>query len=271
MLWVLIFTGCFVESNGPVVIAHRGASGYAIEHTEAAKAMAHAQGADYIEQDVVLSQDGEFVVAHDVTMEETTNVEQQFPDRARSDGRFFFADFTWNEIQQLNLHERTRRGSNQPALPHRFPANAGQRVLRLSDEIRLIAGLNVTTGKQSGLYIELKSPSFHKKEFGYSMGEALLKLLATIGIQNESDRCFIQCFEMDELKDLHERSNCKFPLIQLLGTRPSDSDLRNIALYAKGIGPSLDILARRNANNEIVSTGLVESAKQSGLLVHPYT
>ena len=47
VLWVLILVGCFVESNGPVVIAHRGASGYAVEHTEAAKAMAHAQGADY--------------------------------------------------------------------------------------------------------------------------------------------------------------------------------------------------------------------------------
>ena len=271
LLWVLAWVCCFVDSNSPIVIAHRGASGYAVEHTEAAKALAHAQGADYIEQDVVLSKDGEFVVTHDITMEETTDVEQRFPDRARSDGRFYFADFTWSEIQQLSMHERVRRGSDQPALPHRFPANAEQRVLRLSDEIRLIAGLNAMTGKQTGLYIELKSPTFHKKEFGYSMGESLLKVLATLGIQSEDDRCFIQCFEMDELKDLHERLLCKLPLIQLLGKRPSDPELKSIALYSKGIGPSLDLLARRNANNAIVSSGLVEAAKQSGLLVHPYT
>ncbi len=269
--WVLTLLCCFLDSNGPIVIAHRGASGYAVEHTEAAKALAHAQEADYIEQDVVLSKDGEFVVTHDITMEETTNVEQRFPDRARVDGRFYFADFAWSEIQQLSMHERVRRGSDQPALSHRFPNNAGQRVLRLADEIRLIAGLNETTGKQAGLYIELKSPAFHKKEFGYSMGESLLKVLATLGIQNESDRCFIQCFEMEELKDLHERLQCNLPLIQLLGKRPSDSEMKSIALYSKGVGPSLELLASRNENNEIVSTGLVEAARQSGLLIHPYT
>ena len=233
--------------------------------------MAHAQGADYIEQDVVLSKDGEFVVSHDITMEETTNVEQRFPDRARSDGRFYFADFTSSEIQQLSMHERVRRGSDQPALPQRFPNHVGQRILRLSDEIRLIKGLNETTGNQTGFYIELKSPAFHKKEFGYSMGESLLKVLATLEIHSESDRCFIQCFESDELKDMHERLMCRLPLIQLLGKLPSDSEMEGITLYAKGIGPSLELLASRNENDEIVSTGLVEAARQFRLLGHPYT
>ncbi len=271
MLSVLTLLCCFGDFNGPIVIAHRGASGYVVEHTEAAKTLAHAQGSDYIEQDVVLSKDGEFVVTHDITMEETTNVEQQFPDRARSDGRYYFADFMWSEIQKLSMHERVLRGSEQPAFPHRFPGTAGQRVLRLSDEIKLITGLNETTRKQVGLYIELKSPAFHKKEFGYSMGESILRVLASLGIESEKDRCFIQCFEIDELKDLHDRVKCRLPLIQLLGKRPSDSEMKGIALYAKGIGPSLEILANRNESNEIVSTGLVESARQSGLLIHPYT
>jgi len=271
MLWILTLMCCFVDSGHPIVIAHRGASGYAVEHTEAAKALAHAQGADYIEQDVVLSKDREFIVTHDITMEETTNVEQRFPDRARPDGRFYFADFPWAEIQQLNLHERTRRGSDQPALPDRFPGDAGQRVLRLSDEIRLLSGLDKTTGKKTGLYIELKSPAFHKREFGTSMGEALIKELGALGIQSESDRCFIQCFEMEELVDLHERLKCKLPMVQLLGRRPMDSELSRIAVFAKGIGPSLDLLATRGTNNEIVSSGLVEAARKEGLMVHPYT
>ena len=271
MLWVLSLICCVVDANGPIVIAHRGASGYAVEHTEAAKTLAHAQGADYIEQDVVLSKDRQFIVTHDITMEETTNVEQRFPDRTRPDGRYYFADFTWGEIQQLSMHERTRRGSDQPALANRFPGEAGQRILRLSEEIRLLAGLDNTTGKKTGLYIELKSPAFHKKEFGTSMGESLLKELGSLGIQSESDRCFIQCFEMDELVDLHERMKCKLPLIQLLGRRPADSEMSSIAVFAKGIGPSLDLLASRDANNEIVSSGLVEAARKSGLLVHPYT
>lgn len=260
---------CFADPNAPIVIAHRGASGYAVEHTEAAKAIAHTQGADYIEQDVVLSKDRVFIVTHDVTMEETTDVEQCFPDRARADGRFYFADFDWSEIQKLTMHERTGRNSKASALPNRFPSNVGQRVLRLSDEIQLIKGLNQTTGKETGLYIELKAPAFHKKEFGFSMGESLLKLLAEQEVSE--NKCFIQCFEPDELRDLHDRLHCRFPLVYLLGRRPSDADLASMATVAKGLGPSLDLLATRNASNVIESTGLVESAKKLGYVVHPYT
>ncbi len=66
-------------STKPIVIAHRGASGYLPEHTEAAKALAVAQGADYIEQDVVLTRDHVFVVCHDIHMQETTDVKTKFP------------------------------------------------------------------------------------------------------------------------------------------------------------------------------------------------
>ncbi len=266
LVFVLLLS--FIDPSRPIVIAHRGASGYVVEHTEAAKTLAHAQGADYIEQDVVLSKDRQFIVTHDITMEETTNVEQRFPDRARQDGRYYFADFDWQEIQQLTMHERTQRGSDRPALPNRFPYDAGQRVVRLADELQLIAGLNKTTDKNTGLYIELKSPSFHKKELGISMGEALLKLLATHEVH---DRCFIQCFEMEELRDLHDRLHCKLPLIALLGRRPADGDVEKIAKFAQGIGPSLELLATRNASNEIESTGLVEAARKFGLKIHPYT
>jgi len=269
MLMVISLLLCIVELNNPIVIAHRGASGYAVEHTEAAKAIAHTQGADYIEQDIVLSKDRVFIVTHDVTMEETTDVEQCFPDRAREDGRYYFADFDWSDIQKLTMHERTARNSNSPAMPNRFPTNVGQRVLRLADEIMLIRGLNQTTGKEVGLYIELKAPSFHKKEFGFSMGGSLLKLLAELEVSES--KCFIQCFEPDELRDLHDRLHCRFPLVYLLGRRPSDSDLAGMATVAKGLGPSLDLLATRNTNNAIESTGLVEAAKKLGYVVHPYT
>ncbi len=258
-----------IESYQPIVIAHRGASGYAVEHTEAAKAMAHAQGADYIEQDVVLSKDGQFVVSHDITMEETTDVELRFKDRARKDGHYYFADFAWNEIQQLAMHERSRKGSDAPSMPGRFPGGAGQRVLRLVDEIKLTEGWNETTGRTTGIYIELKSPAFHKKEFNRSMGEELLKVLADVKF--DSRKCFIQCFEPDELVDLKERLHCSLPLIQLLGKNVSPQEIAEIAKYAQGIGPSLELLARRTASDKIESTGLVESAKKAGLMVHPYT
>ena len=73
----------------PLVIAHRGASGYLPEHTAAAKAAAHVMGADYIEQDVVASRDDELVVLHDVHLDRVTDVAERFPGRARADGRRF--------------------------------------------------------------------------------------------------------------------------------------------------------------------------------------
>lgn len=272
MLIALAFTLITLcEAPTPIVIAHRGASGYAVEHTEAAKAMAHAQGADYIEQDVVLSKDGEFIVSHDITMEETTNVEELFPNRARADGKFYFIDFPWSEIQQLTVHERTRRDSKEPAMPNRFPGSAGQRVVRLVDEIQLVQGWNQTTDRTAGLYIELKAPSFHKKELGLSMGEQLLNVLRDQDGIGDTTQCYVQCFEPDELIDLNDRLHCKLPLIQLLGKAPENNDFSAIARYSQGIGPSLELIATRNADGAIQSTGLVEAAKQAGLKVHPYT
>lgn len=271
-LWMTCCT-CFGDGDPvdpPIVIAHRGASGYAVEHTEAAKVLAHAQGADYIEQDVVLSQDRIFIVTHDITMDETTDVEQVYPERARGDGHWYFADFTWDELQKLQMHERTRRDGGQ-VFADRFPGACGQRILRLEDEIRLLRGLDATTGRKTGLYIELKSPAFHRKEFGESMGALLLKQLDRWGIRHDTDRCYLQCFESEELEHLHRECGCQLPLILLLG-RPLEGDaFPKIAEYAAGIGPSLDLLMTKTDDGSLRSTGLVERARAEGLRVHPYT
>lgn len=288
-LVLMALTGCIAYSalaedrvsdprtGRPLVIAHRGASGYVVEHSEGAKVLAHAQGADYIEQDVVLSKDLQFVVTHDITMEETTNVEQVYPDRARSDGKWYFADFAWEEIQGLELHERTRRDSREPVFADRFPVGCGQRVLKLEEEIKLVRGLNKTTGKSTGLYIELKGPSFHRKEFSgrsdfhESMGRMLLELLNRCSLDNSTCPCFIQCFEFSELKHLREDLQCELPLIYLLGRSIEPKELESASKTVQGIGPSLDLLATRGDNGQVVSTGLVEQARELGLKVHPYT
>lgn len=264
---------CFVEGDAidaPIVIAHRGASGYVVEHSEAAKVLAHAQGSDYIEQDVVLSKDRVFIVTHDTTMDETTDVEEVFPGRAREDGRWYFADFTWEELQKLQMHERTRKNGDQ-VFADRFPGRCGQRIMRLEDEILLLRGLDATTERKTGLYIELKGPAFHRKEFGESMGALLLKELDRLQIRDSSHPCYIQCFEPDELEYLHRECNCKLPLIQLLGRPLDESGLSKVATYASGIGPSLELLATRSEEGEVRSTGLVEQARAKGLKIHPYT
>ena len=72
----------------PIIIAHRGASGYLPEHSLASKALAHAMGADFLEQDVVLTKDGIAIVLHDIYLEPTTDVHAKFPNRQREDGRY---------------------------------------------------------------------------------------------------------------------------------------------------------------------------------------
>jgi glycerophosphoryl diester phosphodiesterase len=89
--------------SAPLVIAHRGASGYLPEHTLEAAAFAYAQGADFIEQDLVMSRDDVLVVCHDITLETKTDVARVFPERKRPDGRYYAVDFSWAELRTLRV------------------------------------------------------------------------------------------------------------------------------------------------------------------------
>ncbi|EOC0592095.1 glycerophosphodiester phosphodiesterase, partial [Cronobacter turicensis] len=106
-----------------LVIAHRGASGYLPEHTLPAKAMAYAQGADYLEQDLVLTKDDQLVVLHDHYLDRVTDVAERFPDRARKDGRYYAIDFTLAEIKSLKFSEgfELENGKKAQTFPGRFP------------------------------------------------------------------------------------------------------------------------------------------------------
>lgn len=258
----------------PIIIAHRGASGYLPEHTEGSKVLAIAQGADYIEQDVVLTKDDIPVVLHDIHLDNVTNVAELFPDRRREDGRYYAIDFDWTEIQKLSVNERVGRdGKNQYA--SRFPGSFGQKIMRLEDEIILLQGINQTLGKNVGLYVELKSPSFHQKEKGKPMGEKVLGVLQKYGYHSAESRCYVQCFEAEELKRL-KAEGCQLKLIQLIGSLKAGSDfsreMKAIAEYAVGIGPSIPALVQwSGADSEPKSSGLVEAARAAGLKIHPYT
>ncbi len=282
-----------MAADRPIVIAHRGASGYVPEHTEAAKVLAFAQGADYIEQDVVLSKDGVFVVSHDITMDSTCDVATRYPERRREDGHFYFADFDWLELRTLALHERTGHNSDKQVFAGRFPSRMDQRLLTLEDEIRLIQGLNKTLGRTVGIYVELKAPAWHLQQFGSRMGTKLLPLLRSFGYTQRADACFIQCFEPEELVFLRQELHCDLRLIQLLGGRPlglssgrGDADqpvsrqavaaqmiaeLEAIAQYADGVGPPIELLVQIDSAGAPKPNTYVAQAHQAKLLVHPYT
>ncbi|MCT7144116.1 glycerophosphodiester phosphodiesterase family protein, partial [Salmonella enterica] len=110
-----------------VVIAHRGASGYLPEHTLPAKAMAYAQGADYLEQDLVMTKDDHLVVLHDHYLDRVTDVADRFPDRARKDGRYYAIDFTLDEIKSLKFTDSLINTKPSPPDPSVSPITRSAR------------------------------------------------------------------------------------------------------------------------------------------------
>lgn len=275
-------------TSSPIVIAHRGASGYLPEHTLAAKAMAHVMGANFIEQDVVLSRDGTAIVLHDIHLDSTTDVAQRFPGRARADGRFYAIDFDLQEIRQLRVHERTHvdaSGNGAAFFPQRFPAQPALfHVPTLAEEIDMLAGLDHSRGCRTGLYIELKSPNWHLRE-GLDLSSAILQVLEETGYWNRPDQVFLQCFDDQTLRQLRPQLKTPLPMIQLIGENNWGEDsevdydylrtpegLSYVASYAQGIGPFLPhIYLGKTASGSARLSELVELAHARGLQVHPYT
>ena len=267
-----------------IVIAHRGASGYLPEHTLAAKAVAHAMGADYIEQDVVLSKDGVPMVLHDIQIDTVTDVAQVFPDRARADGRFYAIDFTVDELQSLSAMERADR-AGEPAFPGRFPRGASSfRIPTLAEEIELIQGLNLSTGREAGIYPEIKAPAWHRAE-GQDISRVVLGVLKGYGYADPDDLIYLQCFDWHETRRIRHELGYRGKLIQLLGendwAEAPDVDyaalqtkegLAAIAEVADGIGPWLrHVVTGADSRGRPLITDLVENAHAHGLAVHPYT
>ena len=178
--------------------------------------MAHAMGADFLEQDVVLTRDGIPIILHDIHLEYTTDVEQRYPQRAREDGHYYALDFDLAEIQTLSAHERTSDGTSA-VYPSRYPLLKGQfRIPTLLEEIRLLDGLNTSRNTDTGLYIELKAPNWHLAQ-GQDTAAAVLAVLKQTGYAERRDRVFLQCFDHDTLKRLRHQFKTPLPLIQLIG------------------------------------------------------
>lgn len=276
-----LLTSCQSKSkeHKMVVIAHRGASGYLPEHTLPAKALAYGMNPDFIEQDVVLTKDDIPVVIHDIHLETTTNVAEVFPDRKRNDGRFYVLDFTWEELQQLNVTERFNPKTNKPVYSGRFPVRHSVFKLHtLSQEIEMIQGLNQSMGNDIGIYVEIKEPQFHRNQ-GKDISKITLDVLSKYGYNTKADHCILQCFDAIELKKIREEYQSDLFLVQLLEigysdevfkNKPLDRIVEEIAEYAQGIGPWYkQILTGKEHVNRFED--LVMLAHQKGLKVHAFT
>ena len=273
-----------MADDAPLIIAHRGASGYLPEHTLPAKAMAYGQGAHYIEQDVVVSRDDQLIVLHDIHLDTVTNVADLFPGRARDDGKFYVRDFDLAELKTLNVHERRQADGVTAVFPGRFPTDSGSfSIATMAEEIELVQGLNRSTGRDVGIYPEVKAPEFHHRE-GVDASKLLLDMLDAYGYRSRDAAVFVQCFHAAEVIRMREELGTDLKLVQLVGENSwgessTDYDvlktpqgLKDIARIADGLGPWIgQLYTVADIDGQPVSTGLVKAAHAAGLKVHPYT
>jgi glycerophosphoryl diester phosphodiesterase len=257
----------------PILIAHRGASGYLPEHTLPAYALAILQGADYIEPDLVATRDGVLVARHENEIGGTTDVavHPEFAARQRVqriDGvevaGWFTEDFTLAELKTLRTRER---------IPDLRPGNVlhnGKAEIPTFEEIlAYLAGVNAVRLQQGlaaiGVYPETKHPT-HFAGIGLPLELPLLKSLTD---RAGNAPVFIQSFEVGNLQWL--RQQCSYPLVQLMSAEGGLWNLSAVAQYAQVIGAQKSMVMREGAQGELMATSLIADAHAVGLAVHAWT
>jgi glycerophosphoryl diester phosphodiesterase len=276
----------------PIVIGHRGASGYRPEHTLASYELAARMGADYIEPDLVTTSDGVLVARHEPEISGTTDVADhpEFADRKTTkmlDGKattgWFTEDFTLAELKTLRAKERIPAIRPQnTAYDGRFEIPTAQEVLDLR------ARLSKELHREIGVYPETKHPTYFRDQ-GLPLEPALVEALKRNHLDRKSAPVFVQSFEVSNLQALN--TQLQVPLVQLLdskGAQPYDfvksgdprtygdlatpEGLQGIATYADGVGPWKNYIVPRNPDDSSgTPTSFVDDAHAAGLLVHPYT
>ncbi|WP_406166711.1 glycerophosphodiester phosphodiesterase [Streptomyces sp. NBC_00996] len=277
----------------PTIIGHRGASGYRPEHTFGSYQLALDLGADIVEAgDLVPTKDGHLVCRHEPEIGGTTDVaaHPEFADRKTTktlDGvattGWFTEDFTLAELKTLRAVERIPANRPHNTLYNgRWEIPTFEEVLRWQDE------QTRKRGKQVWIYPETKHPTYFRK-LGLGLEERVAKLLHKYGKDKRNSPVVLQSFEPTSIQRLNELVDN--PLVVLLSTatsRPWDfveagdprtvadlitpKGLREIAGYAQGIGPTLDLIIPKDASGNLTTpTSLVADAHKRGLVLHPYT
>jgi glycerophosphoryl diester phosphodiesterase len=244
-------------TSGKILVAHRGASAYAPEHTLESYQLALRQGADFVEQDLQITRDGVLVCLHDLTLERTTNVKDIFSTRFREElfagtplRRWYVSDFKLREIKQLDA------GS---WFDVKFK---GARVPTFQEAIDLVRG-------KAGLYPETKAPEVYGQR-GFDMERLVLDLLRKNNLDIRSARrqtpVIIQSFSPEGLRKLFGTLKTKLPLVLLVGDEGrarwlTTAGLAEAKQFASGVAPAKALLDK----------SLVMQAHALGLTVTPYT
>ena len=269
----------------PLAIAHRGASGERPEHTLMAYRLAIAEGADFIEPDLVATRDGHLVVRHENEIGGTTDVARhpEFASRKTTkvvDGQkiegWFTEDFTLAELKTLRARERLpslRPGSARYDGLEPIPTYKEMLDLAKSESRRL--------GRTIGTYPEMKHPTYFAS-IGLPLEHRLADFLKAEGLNSRTAPVFVQCFEVGALKTFMALS--KAPRVFLVSSSGGPADakttyremlsgggMKQIAAFADGLGPELPLVVPVVDGGLGPATSLVNDAHAAGLKVHPWT
>ena len=268
-------------ASDPIVIGHRGASGYRPEHTLASYRLAIKMGADYIEPDVVSTKDGVLVARHENEISGTTDVADhpEFADRRTTkviDGQrvtgWFTEDFTYRELKTLNARER---------LPQVRPDNTaydGDFKVPTLDQV-----LDLAQQRGVGVYPETKHPTYFDS-IGLSLEEPLVQALQAHDLDDAEDEVIIQSFEVANLVELNTMIDVDLAQLVDGSGGPADAPgttyasmvtaagLKQIATYADGLGANKGwVLPRNAAGATTTPSSVVDDAHAAGLIVHIWT
>ncbi|MFG2136728.1 glycerophosphodiester phosphodiesterase [Streptomyces sp. NPDC048650] len=276
----------------PLIVGHRGASGYRPEHTFGSYQLALDMGADVIEQDLVPTKDGHLVCRHENDITATTDVSAHPEFAARKatktvDGAkltgWFTEDFTLAELKTLRAKERIP-GTRQ----HNTLYDGQWEVPTFEEVLRWAEREGRARGRRVWLHIETKHPTYFRK-LGLGLEERVAKALRAHGRHRENSPNFLQSFEPSSLQRLGRLVDCpKVVLLSTLDSQPWDfveagdprkvadlvtpEGLKWIAGFAEGIGPDLTVVIPRDKDGKLgTPSAVVEDAHAAGLVVHPYT
>ncbi|QJU57094.1 PEPxxWA-CTERM sorting domain-containing protein [Sphingomonas sp. AP4-R1] len=252
------------QAADPIVIAHRGASGYLPEHTLAGYELAVRMGADFIEPDLQFTSDGQLVAMHDATLNRTTNVATLFAPR---NGGYRVEDFSLAEIKTLTVKPV---GTAQTSYPGFTPANAEMRVPTFQEVIDLAKQQSAATGRTVGIYPEAKQAD-------PAMENAIISTLKANGYGTTGDKLFVQSFSDQTIRSIEEKSAALGMDLAtvVLGYATTDSSgaaairvgtrvysMQEIASFTDGIGLSL---------SAAITADYIAQAHAVGLQVHGWT
>ncbi|WP_377639736.1 glycerophosphodiester phosphodiesterase [Oryzobacter terrae] len=195
------------------VIGHRGSGNMAPENTLASVRLALKQGADYVENDIMRTKDGQLVVTHDLSLARTTNVEQVFPERTT----YQVADYTLAEIKRLDAGSWF--GSEY----------AGQRILTLREWVEAV-------GSSAGMLLEAKDPwAFPGIETDI---DKELRSIPTFVQALRKGRVIMQAGDEAWLRSFHQLAP-DVPVALLYYTRPTDEQLVAASTWLDAVNPAL--------------------------------